>query len=77
MEKFGTESKATDDNLIRCIVCWITKATDTYLEYVIPFAFPRKQCAHERAINLRYTYTSCMVTMEEECVLCDVRRLEL
>ena len=37
MEKCGIDEQATDDNIIRPthIVCWLTKATDTYPEYVI------------------------------------------
>ena len=32
--------QVTDDNIIRRIACWITKATDTHSEYVILTAFP-------------------------------------
>jgi len=37
VEKYGGGSQTTDDNIILCMcfACWITKATDTYLEYVI------------------------------------------
>jgi hypothetical protein len=37
MEKYGTAGQATHDNIIRRMrfVRWITKATDTYAEYVI------------------------------------------
>jgi hypothetical protein len=38
------------------IACWITKATDTYTEYVILIAFPRQQWLRERASVLRYTH---------------------
>ena len=44
-------------------VCWITKATDTHSEYVIPTAFPRQQWLRERALILRYTYIACLVTL--------------
>jgi len=40
--------------------CWITKATDTHLEYAIFIAFPLQQWLHERASMLRYTYTACL-----------------
>jgi len=30
--------------------CWMPKATDTYLEYVIPIAFPRQKWFRERAL---------------------------
>jgi hypothetical protein len=45
MEKYGTARHATDDNIIRRMrfTCWITKATDTHVEYVILIAFPRQQ----------------------------------
>jgi len=39
--------------------CWITKATDTYPEYILLNAFPRQHCLHERCSVLRYTYFAC------------------
>jgi len=36
--------------------CWIPKATNTDLEYVILTAFPLQQWLHERASMLHYTY---------------------
>jgi hypothetical protein len=41
--------------------CWITKATETHSEYVIPIAFTRKQWLRERASMLRYTYIAYLV----------------
>jgi hypothetical protein len=40
--KYGRAGQATVDNIIRrmCIAYRITKATDTYSEYVIHVAFP-------------------------------------
>jgi hypothetical protein len=38
---------------------WITKATDTRLEYVILIAFPRQQWLRERASMLRL-YVHCV-----------------
>jgi len=35
------------------ITCWITKATDTHSEYVIPTSFPRQQWLRERDSMLR------------------------
>ena len=35
--------------------CWVTKATNTHLQYVISIAFPRQQWLRERASNLPYT----------------------
>jgi hypothetical protein len=45
VEKYGRVRQAIDDNIIwhMLFVCWITKATDTHLEYVILIAFPRQQ----------------------------------
>ena len=37
------------------IACWITKATNTLLEYVIFIAFPLQQYWHYRASMLRYS----------------------
>ena len=45
-----------------CIACCITKATNTYSEYVIIIAFPLQQRLHELASLLRYTYMDCLVT---------------
>jgi hypothetical protein len=63
VEKYGRARQATDDNVIRRMrfACWITKATDTHLEYVILIVFPRQQWLHERASMLRYTYIACLV----------------
>jgi hypothetical protein len=38
VEKYGRSGQATDDNTIRRMrfACWITKATNTHSEYVIP-----------------------------------------
>jgi len=38
------------------IACWIPKATNTHLEYVIIIVFPLQQWLHERASMLRYRY---------------------
>jgi len=43
------------------IACWIPKATNTQLEYVIFIAFPLQQCLHERISMLCYTYIACSV----------------
>jgi hypothetical protein len=43
------------------IACWITKATNTYSNYVILIAFPLQKWLHERASLLRYTYIDCPV----------------
>ena len=38
------------------VACWITKATNTYSEYVILIAFPLQQWLHESSSMLRYAY---------------------
>jgi len=43
------------------IACWIPKAINTQPEYVIHVAFSLKQCFHERASMLRYTYIARLV----------------
>jgi len=43
------------------IACWIRKATNTHLEYVIFIATPQQLWFHESASILRYTYIACLV----------------
>jgi len=43
------------------IACWITEATDTGSEYLIPITFPLQQWLHERASTVCYTYIACVV----------------
>ena len=42
-EEYGRATETTDDNIIRRMrfECWIIKATDRHLEYVILLAFAR------------------------------------
>jgi hypothetical protein len=54
------------------IACWITKATNIRSEYVIFIAFPLKQCLHESASVLRYTYIACVVLYIKCCRFCVV-----
>jgi hypothetical protein len=42
-------------------LCWIPKATDTHLEYVILIAFPLQPWSHDRATVIRCTYISWLV----------------
>jgi len=44
-----------------CFACWITKATDTHLEYVLLIAFPQRQWLREYALLLCYTYVTNLV----------------
>jgi hypothetical protein len=41
--------------------CWIPKATNTRLEFIILIAFPLQQWLHDRASLLRYTYIACLL----------------
>ena len=54
--KYGRAWQATDDNIIRHMrfACWVTKVTDTHLEYVIRVVFPWQQWLHERTSVLLY-----------------------
>ena len=47
------------------ITCWICKATNTHLEYVILFAFPLQQWLHEHASVLCYTYIAAYLAFWE------------
>jgi hypothetical protein len=59
VDKYGGAGQALDGNIIWliCIACWLTKATDTYSEYLIPFAFPWQQLLCECASVL---YLHCL-----------------
>jgi len=52
-KKYGKAGQATDDNIMR-IAYWVTKATNTYTEYVITIAFRLHQWLSERASLLCY-----------------------
>ena len=41
-----------------CFVCWINKAKDKHLEYVIITAFPLQQWLNQRSSMLRYTFNA-------------------
>jgi len=43
------------------IACWIPKATEKLIEYVILIAFPLQQWLNERTSTLGYTYIVCLV----------------
>jgi len=46
--------------LVILIACWILKATNTHLDYVIIIVFPLQQWLHESASILRYTHNACL-----------------
>jgi hypothetical protein len=72
VERYGTARQVTYDNIIRRTRCarWITTATDTHSEYVVPFAFPRQRWLRERASLLRYMYSACLVMILTEANCC-------
>ena len=61
MEKYGKSGQATDSNRTRRMrfACWIIKATDTHVEYVILIALLRQQWFREGASTLRL-YVLCL-----------------
>jgi len=62
VEKYGIARQASD-NIKRGtrFPCWITKAIDTHLEYVILTALIWQQWLCERVSMLGYTYIACHV----------------
>jgi hypothetical protein len=44
------------------ITCWITRATNTHVWYVILFAFPLQQLLHKRTSVSRCRYMACLIT---------------
>jgi hypothetical protein len=62
-EKCGRAGQAAVVNLTRRMrfACWVLKATDTHLVYVILVAFPRLQSLRERTGVLGYPYIACIV----------------
>ena len=55
------------------IACWIPKATNTPLKYVILIPFPLQQRLHEIVSMLGYTYIGCVVYIKMQLVYCAVR----
>ena len=45
------------------IACWMPKATDTHLQYIIPIACQLQQRLYERPSVLRRTYIACLVIL--------------
>ena len=60
--KIWWAGQATDDITQHMrIACWITKATNTHLKYVILIVCPLQQWLHKHASMLCHTYTACLV----------------
>jgi len=66
----GTGRQATDQNTIRHLrnSCWLPKATNTHLEYIIIIAFSRQQWVSERALLLHYTFIACLAALTARCL---------
>jgi hypothetical protein len=60
VEIYGTARQTTEDNVIRrmCIAYWITKATDTYSEYVTLISFPLQRWSLESSSVLGYKHSA-------------------
>ena len=52
MERYSRARQSTDDDIIRrvCFACWITKAANTHLEYVMFIVPPKQKLLHERVM---------------------------
>lgn len=61
MEKYSVAEHTTDDNIICRMPFghWITKAIDTYSEYLTLTAFPWRQWLRERA-SVLHLYVHCL-----------------
>jgi len=68
IEKCCSAWHATMTTWRMLIACWIPKATNTHLEYVILIAFQCQWWLHKRASMLQYTYVVCLVITEMESV---------
>ena len=78
MEKYGRVGQATDDNIIRRMrfACWITKATDTYSEYVTLLLVFHGNSGFVNAPQCYvYMHISCLATPSLEFHFCDTCKL--
>jgi len=62
MEQHSRAGQVVDDNMIVCIACWITRATNTHLYSVVLIAFPLQQWLHECMSMLHYKYIVCLIS---------------
>ena len=65
MEKYCTVRQATDDNIIWRMraAWWMTKTTDTHIEYVLLTDFAGQEWFRECAPILRHTYIVYLVLL--------------
>jgi hypothetical protein len=70
VEKYGTAGRPTDNNIIWRMrsACWVSKATDRHLEYVIGITFPRQQWLRDRASMLHDSCVLCRLVAFYKCV---------
>jgi hypothetical protein len=61
--KIGTARQAIDGNIILCMcfACWITNASDTHPEYIMPIFFPWQQWLCKCDIMSHYICTASLV----------------
>jgi hypothetical protein len=72
MEKCCRAGQATDDSIIgrMRIACWISKATDTHLKYVIHIFLPRQQWLRELSAPVLISLSkSLTVSLSEKTVI--------
>jgi hypothetical protein len=64
VEKYGRARRVTADNIVwrMRFACWMSKATDTQLEYVIFIALPVANGYINPPHCYVYTYIACHVT---------------
>jgi len=63
VEKYGADRQATDGIISHHVrlACWIAKAADTHLKYLILTAFSWHLWLHKCASMLHYMYIVCLV----------------
>jgi hypothetical protein len=63
MEKYCRGGQATDENMAHVIVCWISKSTNTYSEYVILIAFFTARMVARTRPNLMFVRNAaCLIS---------------
>jgi hypothetical protein len=65
VEKYGITGQATDENNV-CIVCCVSKATNTHHQYVALIALQWQQKLHERATNTHHQYVALTALQWEQ-----------
>jgi hypothetical protein len=78
MRKYGEVRLATGANTIRSMsfACWVNKATDTHLEYILLVAFPLLQWVGQRHSTLLFKYIGCLICEHDYFLAKDFRLCE-